>query len=101
MLAILIIGLMAGPAVSSGRVPDRVASDRRRVRLRALATVEGRPRSASSRRPRPRLPDVIAIAQEEAGDDRPHQQPKKHSALMIPHDDREEDGDQRRQHHEP
>ena len=100
MFAILIIGLIAGPAVSLYGITDRVARDARGMGLGALAAVGAVldqllrvvPRAAA-RGHRDR--------EEETGHDRADQEPAEHLGLDDPDDDRDRDRDERRQQHAP
>ena len=98
MFVILIIGLIAGPAVSLYGIADGVAGDRRGVRLGALAAV-----GAVLDRLLRVVPGAAARGhrdrEEETGDDRADQQAAEHLDADDPDDDREADRDQRRREH--
>ena len=98
MFAILIIGLIAGPAVSLYGIADGVARDRGVVRLGALAAV----RAVLDRLLRV-VPGAAACGhrdrEEEAGDDRADQEAAEHPRVDDPDDDREADRHERRQQH--
>ena len=100
MFAILIIGLIAGPAVSLYGSPTVSPVTDGRVRLGALAAV-----GAVLDRLLRVVPGAAARGhrdrEEEAGDDRADQQAAEHLGADDPDDDREADRDQRRREHRP